>query len=117
MKMNIRELAVPEYTAVIEPKLSDFLEAGKATFEFAHFRKDKSIMPMEIQSKIIESGGRKLVLGIARDITERKKMQDSLIITDRLAALGNMAGGFAHELNNPLTSVIGYSQLLLDKEK
>jgi PAS domain S-box-containing protein len=116
MKMNIRELAVPEYAVVIEPKLSDFLEAGKATFEFAHFRKDKSIMPVEIQSQIIEPGGRKLVLGIARDITERKKMQDSLIITDRLAALGNMAGGFAHELNNPLTSVIGYAQLLLDRK-
>jgi len=54
--------------------------------------------------------------GIDRDITERKKMMDSLIITDRLAALGNMAGGFAHELNNPLTSVIGYSQLLLDRK-
>jgi PAS domain S-box-containing protein len=116
MKMNIRELAVPEYAVVIEPKLSNFLEAGKAVFEFAHFRKDKSIMPMEIQSQIIEPGGRKLVLGIARDISERKKMQDSLIITDRLAALGNMAGGFAHELNNPLTSVIGYAQLLLDRK-
>ena len=116
MKMNIRELAVPEYAKAIEPKLSDFLKAGEAVFEFAHFRKDKSIMPVEIHSHIIESGGRKLVLGIARDITERKKMQDSLIITDRLAALGNMAGGFAHELNNPLTSVIGYSQLLLDRK-
>jgi PAS domain S-box-containing protein len=54
--------------------------------------------------------------GVDRDITERKKMQDGLIITDRLAALGNMAGGFAHELNNPLTSVIGYAQLLLDRK-
>jgi len=116
MKMNIRELAVPEYAASIEPKLSDFLEAGNAVFEFAHFRKDKSIMPVEIHSQIIESGGRKLVLGIARDITDRKKMLDSLTITDRLAALGNMAGGFAHELNNPLTGVIGYAQLLLDRK-
>jgi len=116
MKMNIRELAVPEYAAVIEPKLSDFLEAGKAVFEFAHFRKDKSIMPVEIQSQIIKSGSRKLVLGIARDITERKKMQESLVVTDRLAALGSMAGGFAHELNNPLTGVIGYAQLLLDRK-
>jgi PAS domain S-box-containing protein len=116
MRMNIRELAVPEYAAIIEPKLPDFLKAGKAVFEFAHLRKDKSIKPVEIHSQIIESGNRQLVLGIARDITERKKMQDSLIITDRLAALGNMAGGFAHELNNPLTSVIGYSQLLLDRK-
>jgi signal transduction histidine kinase len=43
-------------------------------------------------------------------------MLDSLTITDRLAALGNMAGGFAHELNNPLTGVIGYAHLLLDRK-
>ena len=116
MKMNIRELAVPEYAASIEPKLSDFLEAGNAVFEFAHFRKDKSIMPVEIHSQIIESGDRKLVIGIARDITDRKKMLYSLTIADRLTALGNMAGGFAHELNNPLTGVIGYAQLLLDRK-
>jgi len=116
MKMNLRDLAVPEYATVVEPKLPDFSEGGKAVFEFAHRRKDKSIMPVEIHSQIIESGGKKLILGIARDITERKKMQESLIITDRLAALGNMAGGFAHELNNPLTGVIGYAQLLLDRK-
>jgi PAS domain S-box-containing protein len=54
--------------------------------------------------------------GIDRDITERNRMMDSMVIADRLAALGNMAGGFAHEINNPLTSVIGYSQLLLDRK-
>jgi signal transduction histidine kinase len=56
------------------------------------------------------------ITGVLSDITDRKKMLDSLTITDRLAALGNMAGGFAHELNNPLTSVIGYAQLLLDRK-
>jgi two-component system NtrC family sensor kinase len=56
------------------------------------------------------------ITGVLTDITEQKKMLDSLTITDRLAALGSMAGGFAHELNNPLTGVIGYTQLLLDRK-
>jgi len=43
-------------------------------------------------------------------------MQEQLIITDRLASIGELASGVAHELNNPLTSVIGFSQLLLDKK-
>jgi len=51
---------------------------------------------------------------IAKDITERKRMEEQLIITDRLASIGELAAGIAHELNNPLTSVIGFSQLLLD---
>ncbi len=53
---------------------------------------------------------------IAKDITERKLMEGQLIITDRLASIGELASGIAHELNNPLTSVIGFSQLLLDKD-
>jgi signal transduction histidine kinase len=53
---------------------------------------------------------------VARDITERKKMEEQLIVTDRLASIGELASGIAHELNNPLTSVIGYSDLLLGKD-
>ncbi|MBE9512805.1 MAG: PAS domain S-box protein [Chloroflexi bacterium] len=53
---------------------------------------------------------------VARDITDRKRIDEQLIITDRLASVGELASGIAHELNNPLTSVIGFSQLLLDKD-
>ncbi len=53
---------------------------------------------------------------IAKDITERKQSQEKLITTDRLASVGELASGIAHELNNPLTSVIGFAQLLLDKD-
>ncbi len=53
---------------------------------------------------------------VTRDVTERRQRQDSLIVTDRLASVGELASGIAHELNNPLTSVIGFSQLILDKD-
>ncbi|MFH1381712.1 MAG: PAS domain S-box protein [Chloroflexota bacterium] len=53
---------------------------------------------------------------VARDITERKKMEEQLAVTDRLASIGELASGVAHELNNPLTSVIGFSELLLAKD-
>ena len=53
---------------------------------------------------------------IARDITERKKMEEHLMATDRLASIGELASGIAHEINNPLTSVIGFTELLAERE-
>jgi PAS domain S-box-containing protein len=53
---------------------------------------------------------------IARDITERKRMQEQLMLTDRLASIGELASGVAHEINNPLTSIITFSQLLIQKD-
>jgi two-component system NtrC family sensor kinase len=50
------------------------------------------------------------------DITEQKQQNERLMLTDRLASLGELASGAAHELNNPLTSIIGFSQLLMEKE-
>ena len=47
---------------------------------------------------------------------ERVQIQEQLIITDRLASVGELASGIAHELNNPLTGVISFSELLLDQD-
>ncbi|PYX80340.1 MAG: hypothetical protein DMG70_23950 [Acidobacteria bacterium] len=51
-----------------------------------------------------------------RDITVEKKMEQQIIQTERLAAMGQMIGGFAHELNNPLTSILGLSEMLQETE-
>jgi len=53
---------------------------------------------------------------ITRDITEQKQQNERLMSTDRLASLGELAAGTAHEFNNPLTSVIGLSELLLERD-
>jgi signal transduction histidine kinase/CheY-like chemotaxis protein len=60
---------------------------------------------------------------IARDITERKlaeaekrELEQKAQLASRLASVGEMASGIAHEINNPLTSVIGFTQLLIQKD-
>jgi PAS domain S-box-containing protein len=47
-----------------------------------------------------------------RDVTTEKKLEQQIIQSERLAAMGQMIGGFAHELNNPLTSILGMAELL-----
>jgi len=58
---------------------------------------------VEIKSIVCEWEGEPAVLAYARDVTERKSIQRRLVESDRLAAIGTLAAGVAHEINNPLT--------------
>ncbi|MDP2167454.1 MAG: cache domain-containing protein [Thermodesulfovibrionales bacterium] len=55
------------------------------------------------------------VLGISRDITDRKKMEERSYHTEKLASMGTLAAGVAHEINNPLGIILGFTDLLLEK--
>ncbi|MEM5789088.1 MAG: cache domain-containing protein, partial [Syntrophobacteraceae bacterium] len=62
-----------------------------------------------------DGGNEEHVIGIARDITERKTIERQLINTEKLASLGTMAAGIAHEINNPIGIMLGFCDLLLER--
>ena len=62
-----------------------------------------------------EEGNIYAVLGISRDITERKEMEEHSYYTEKLASMGTLAAGVAHEINNPLAVILGFADLLLEK--
>lgn len=53
-----------------------------------------------------------MVLVIARDITERKQLERQLLHSEKLASVGLLAAGVAHEIGNPLSAILGYAQIL-----
>ena len=53
------------------------------------------------------------VIAYYKNVTERRQMEAQLLHADKLGAIGEMAAGVAHELNSPLTAILGNSQLLL----
>jgi len=52
-----------------------------------------------------------------RDVSKRKEYEHKLMQSDRMAAIGFLAAGIAHEINNPLTSIAGFSEGLLRRLK
>lgn len=69
-----------------------------------------NFMPLKNQKGEVSS-----VLCIARDITENKKLEKQLINTEKLASLGTLAAGVAHEINNPMSIILGFCELLIQK--
>jgi len=59
--------------------------------------------------------GEKCNLGLMTDVTEFKKLQEQLFHSQKMERIGRLAGGIAHDFNNILTSIMGYSELLLEK--
>jgi two-component system NtrC family sensor kinase len=64
-----------------------------------------------------EAGRMTAVLGVERDITEELQLRQQLIHTERLSAAGQLVSGVAHELNNPLQSILGFTELLIESER
>jgi len=54
-------------------------------------------------------------LGISRDVTEKMEMEQRIYHTEKLASIGTLAAGVAHEINNPLAVILGFTDLLLEK--
>ncbi|MDO9566049.1 MAG: ATP-binding protein [Candidatus Desulfaltia sp.] len=67
-------------------------------------------MPVRNEEREVTS-----VLCIGRDLTEKKKMEAQLINAEKLASVGTLAAGVAHEINNPMGVILGLCDLLLDK--
>jgi PAS domain S-box-containing protein len=73
-------------------------------------------LEVEFVSNVYEVDHQKVIQCNIRDITERKQAEKQLMITDRLVSIGELASGIAHEINNPLTGIIGLSELVMDAD-
>jgi PAS domain S-box-containing protein len=118
MGLNLEQLITPELARSRPQRLMELQDRGELFFESRGFRKDGSILPLEIHAQIIDLKGRKVILNVARDISERERsaqiqgqMAAQFHQMAKLEALGTFAGGIAHEFNNVLGTMKGYVEL------
>jgi PAS domain S-box-containing protein len=78
LSMHIKEFNTPEFAARIPEQLAEIQKNGMAVFESAHIQKDGTVMPVEVNSRILDYEGRQVCLSIIRDITKRKKAEKEL---------------------------------------
>jgi PAS domain S-box-containing protein len=106
----------PELAALYHDVVSSILSFGSAEYSARH--RDGSWRTMRASASQLFDADSKIggVIVSVRDITTEKKLEQQIVQSERLAAMGAMIGGVAHELNNPLTSILGVSELLQDSQ-
>ena len=113
MGKSLYDMISPEYREAFRTNVEMVFEGKSGTLEFEivglsgrRLRLETHAVPLRDENDVIIA-----LLGITRDITERKKLEQELIKAQKLESVGLLAGGIAHDFNNLLTAVLGYISL------
>jgi len=114
----VTDLTPPRHPDIFQTALEQIDESEEIVVEEAQvLRKDGQTVPVEAMARIIVLDEKPVYLATVRDIARRKELEQQLLQVEKLSALGQLVSGVAHELNNPLTSIMGYAQLALESDQ
>jgi PAS domain S-box-containing protein len=124
---NLFELVSPVIVDELRIKIQKLINGQSDATEIDFVRADGSTIPLDVRVQTLDINNtinnKEMLLVTIRDITENRKekarrneLEQKALLNNRLATVGVMAAGIAHEINNPLTAVVGYSDLLLNSD-
>jgi PAS domain S-box-containing protein len=113
--MSVKELAKPNQIEIVSESGKRIQRGETVRFEIELTTQKGDSIPFEFHARPITYKGKRAALSVARDLGIRKKLEEALIRTERLTAVGEMASGIAHNFNNLLQMVMGAGQAALAK--
>lgn len=114
--LTLCDLVLPGQRTEMERFTETLLTEGLARGEFIFLSKDCRTIYVETVATVIRDSGKNVACFFSRDITERKRLEDELIQSEKLATMGQMAAGLAHEINNPLGILLVNAQEALRRK-
>jgi PAS domain S-box-containing protein len=111
LNMCITDLEVVESRSDTAARIQKILKQGEDRFESKHRRKSGSIFDVEVSVQYRPIEGGQMVVFL-QDISAHRKLEEQLLQSQKMEAIGQLAGGVAHDFNNILTVILGYANLL-----
>ncbi len=97
----------------VEEMFVEVLSSGRASLEAEFVSKGGNPTPYYLTGTRVSLDGQRCMIGMGVDISERKRLEQQFFLSQKLEAVGKLAGGVAHDFNNLLTAILGSSELLL----